>query len=940
MESPTPKDSIDLENLEVKIEKYPMAESRNLMEYFVIIGYEETYIQEKIINPISLLKGNIFEDNEFKQKKNIETKVLKEYKCRNLPTILSSISSSFTGGIAIGKKIVEQVFPVPPSVYYGPHDKFSHDLNPTNIIFSNIQNDVVNVGYSVLFYENRIINDKKIYIPKAFAIISQYPYFYFFHCICKEILNLYRCSSLQIPIEIQLYNIVNYTPAPIHSNIRLSLFPNYELYEIVKKCENNKQFIELEKQQKYKLNQLSGYRISDINFTELFSVLSVETIVEVYLELISGHTIGFFSNNIEILNFSMYIFQQFFSPLAPNEIVSASSPTKFFCSENIDQYIVGFYCSYDDIDNKNPFREIKVGEYKWQSEDEEKGDLDPQLFRCDFILDLDRKIFREPEKHHRAYLEMENYKNVQKLNEYFKKIISSSSINNSFLLDTAIFKLLQKLKELSVKLTSYGHNSKNTLPNFFSNTNNSLNRSILEAFYSFNLNIAFIYYLKVSSYDGNYLTPKMKQDLNIKSKEESGLNDDEYLFFNSFSNSLFCNVLGNIIGGYSENEPKIYKVSKIIFEKMLVLKKIGSGMNKMYENFDKYYDIIDDIYKIDDTNVIDFSFLDFYKYYFNNLEKQVFNFVLSNEFVEGKVTKINQQLKNSFKYKKIDIDNNLLFKYIYFIKFIPKEIRVKCFELEQKPKDIKEIIYNKDISTKLEKFFIKYKLIDYKDILMFSILDIVALTVSKYTLVSNIQPIYEILCKIKLSVRKYVEIILSISLRLFYKEKIKNYYIYQNYFSIYDNVIKGRNIFLNDELIVLETNIQNYIKTITNNNIIQNNVIKPVEHKDIQVEYDKNNVNNTKAACFNYYNGNLKIKIHLKIKKKVDKTFNPLYSIVKLYEEINKMLYNYYQTLDLKEIKKEEYNRLVVYVIYYCKLFEQEMPENIDKFLYNCLDID
>ena len=943
MESQTPKDiNINLENIQVKIEKYPMAESRNLMEYFVIMGYEETYIQEKIIAPISLKKGIDFEESESKSKKNADTKVLKEFKCRNMPTILSSVSSSFTGGIATGKKIVEQVFPVPPSVYYGTHDNFSHDLNVTHIIFSNIQNDVVNVGYSVLFYENRSVNKLKICIPKAFAIISQYPYFYFFSCICKEILNLYRLDSIQIPIEIQLYNMINYTPAPIHSNIRLSLFPNYELSEIIGKCKNSTEFIELERQKKcsYTLPQLSGYRITDVNFTELFCVLSVETIVEAYLELISGHTIGFFSNNIETLNFTIYIFQQFFSPLAPNETITTLSPTKFFCSENIDQYIVGFNCSYDEIDNKNPFRELKEGEFKWQSEDEEKSDLDPQIFRCDFILDLDKKILKEPEKHHRAYTEVENYRQVQKLNEYFKKIIWSNSEGN-YLLDKVVFELTRKLRELSVKLTSYGHNNKNTPPNFFNNTNTLLSRSILEAFYQFNLNIAYIYYLKVSSYDGNYLTSKMKQDLSIKSKEDSGLNDDEYLFFNAFSNSLYCNVLGNFIGGYSENEPKIYKVSKRIFEKILVIKKIKvSTDTKKNEDFDKYYDLIDNIYHKNDTT-IDFSFFEFYKYYSSKLENEIFNFVLNNEFVEGRVTKRNAQLvKYNFKYRKIDIDNNLIFKYIYFIKNIPKEIRAKLFEIEQKPKDIKEIIYSKDMSTMLENYFIKFKLIEYKDIIMLSILGIVALTVSKYTIISYISQIHEVFLKLRLSVRKYAEIILSIALRLFSKEKIKNYYIYQNYFSIYNIVILGRKIFLNDELIILETQIQNYIQTITNNNTITNNTInKQIEHKDFQFDYDKKYIGNAKASCYNLVRTDVKSKIKLKIKKK-SAYFEHAYSIVKVYEEINKMVDNYYQTLDVKNIPKDEYKKLVVFLIYYCKLFEEDVPKDIDKFLYDCLDID
>ena len=48
----------------------------------------------------------------------------------------------------------------------------------------------------------------------------------------------------------------------------------------------------------------------------------------------------------------------------------------------------------------------------------------------------------------------------------------------------------------------------------------------------------------------------------------------------------------------------------------------------------------------------------------------------------------------------------------------------------------------------------------------------------------------------------------------------------------------------------------------------------------------------------------------------------------------------YYQTLDFSKISKEEYNKLVISLIYYCKIFQDEVPQDIDKFLYDCLDID
>ena len=73
---------IDLKDLEVKIEKYPLAESPNLIENFLILGYEESYIQEIILKKLQL--SNLVIENEkseVKGRKGSDIKLcFKEYK--------------------------------------------------------------------------------------------------------------------------------------------------------------------------------------------------------------------------------------------------------------------------------------------------------------------------------------------------------------------------------------------------------------------------------------------------------------------------------------------------------------------------------------------------------------------------------------------------------------------------------------------------------------------------------------------------------------------------------------------------------------------------------------------------------------------------------------------------------------------------------------------
>ena len=164
---------------EIIMEKNPMASSPHLIEYFLIMGYDESYIQEKIIKNFNSQTQIELESAEQKSKKlNPEIKILNEYKCRNLPSILFSLGSNFSDPLESENELIKRVFPIPPSVLYTIIDNFLYDPMANDVVFSNIQNTVVNIGYAHIFYESKnILDNIRIYIPKAFVIISQYPLF-------------------------------------------------------------------------------------------------------------------------------------------------------------------------------------------------------------------------------------------------------------------------------------------------------------------------------------------------------------------------------------------------------------------------------------------------------------------------------------------------------------------------------------------------------------------------------------------------------------------------------------------------------------------------------------------------------------------------------------------------------------------------------------------
>ena len=161
-----------------------------MFESFHIIGYDELYFKEKIMKEVSKLYND--KENEYLYARDIEIIQLNKFCCRNLPILLSSIISDFAGPILNGNKIIENIFPIPPEIIIGPEgEDLPAKKKNSFIIFNNIQNEVVNYGYGHIFYEKKIYKEMVIHIPKAFVIISQFPFFKIFIELYKEIFEIF-----------------------------------------------------------------------------------------------------------------------------------------------------------------------------------------------------------------------------------------------------------------------------------------------------------------------------------------------------------------------------------------------------------------------------------------------------------------------------------------------------------------------------------------------------------------------------------------------------------------------------------------------------------------------------------------------------------------------------------------------------------------------------
>ena len=282
-------------NLFDTIKRYPFnGRSKYLIDRFYIIGYEYNTIHKLFIE--SQIKDLIKEEpilnnsdfNDLVGGKKIQKDEFKKITIpNNPPSLLNEIASDYQKQMPDFDVIRNMIFPNGCDFYYSNEicnedsyknlkeieyyrttvmkSDLSNDTkkknkkkklpNSYNVVFSynpqegNNSKKSIN-GFSFIFYkrhnESKISEDKMyyFYVPYTFCIISEYPFYNSYYMLCNQLYNLIK-KKIEIPIEIIIYNIVNYTMSPLNSDVFLNLdsfnlsssFLNSELVEIKEEAE-------------------------------------------------------------------------------------------------------------------------------------------------------------------------------------------------------------------------------------------------------------------------------------------------------------------------------------------------------------------------------------------------------------------------------------------------------------------------------------------------------------------------------------------------------------------------------------------------------------------------------------------------------------------------------------------------------------------------------
>lgn len=958
---------VNLEDLEVKIEQYPLAQSKHLIEQFLILGYENSIKQEKIIN---IVKSNIISRNNFN-----EINSLKEVSLRFLPSVISSTTPNDSSITLIDNNIlISYAFPIPPTAYYCSEKILNNIIEPKieKVPFENIHDETYNIGYAYCFYEKEIVNindditeDKKnivFFIPKAFLIMSQYNYFYTFHKICENLHRQFLSDKVEVPIELQIYNMVNFVPCPLNNNLNLSLFP-IELSNL-KKCTKEEDYIKLDKNLIF-MEQVGGYKHIELNFCKILEILSPEIITQMYLLFFCGRSILLFSKNKEDIQFVLLTFYNLIFPLAHKETGYTLNPNKYYIAEGeeIDIFLFSFLASYSNIDQYDPMPKDQKTNFLIfdQEKKAERRETTKKKFRGEFVLDIDNKLLtlyeetqqednkskgqkKEEDQIDDEFEEIDvgenkqiNQLEVQKLKflfNYIANLLKSDTTENESL-DGQIRELHRKLKVLleiiqkDKKYSTYFVEDKDV---------KMISLQIQESFLRFNVGICHYFFSKFSEYKGEIIKV---EDKTKKTKEELGITDIEYIFFDFFQSMYIRDILMNLVGGYNSTEPKIPKAARRGFDNLLAMVKFDDNKNTTLIK-EHYIDILDCIYKkIGEEETKSLTFYEFYKFYGEKLTSY-FYYNINEDFADKKIVKENQTNRYYYKYKKIDLDQEIILKFRYFLEDVPKETQDKIFLTSENNFEVLKMTNTRNIYDAYEYFMIKSKILSFKNILQFCILNVVILTTSDLKLCHFNSSIYSLIRGMNFGIRKYVELILNISLRVLVKMGNKNMIIANKYFDVYNVGMEEKQIFPNDELIVLKKEIEKYLKTLTDQgNPEKSELVEKIINLSYEELFSINRNSNSKNSgnedliSEGKIEENLTLSSGLLEEKSLSSDF--YYYPLTLYKKLNELVDKYYKNLCLEDSDLDTFNLLLMNLIFYVNSSKISFPQGTQKFLFYCL---
>ena len=747
------------------IKKYPyMGFSPNIMEYFSIIGYQENFVPTLI--------------EYFKKKKNPFS-----------PTTLSCITSNIDYRIIDNELIISQLYPDNPSIITINKNDINAEIPSTsNVIYSfcfdtpDGKSKLFYTCFGYKFYEKYLHKTnsgyEEYYIPKAFCIVSQYSFFTLFDYICKNIHSLMtQKSSNMIPIELIIYNVVNFIPSPMSYNLHLDIFsfcmdvPDIEI------------------------NQLSGYPYIDFDLKEVFNILPLNFFLEVYLFTIIEQSMLFFSSNLEILNMVMYALYILNYPCNDStyfwHIVSVSKDNLVEENKFVGKIMVsllGVNASYDESIDTFPF-----GRYH-------------------YIVDIDNRKMILKESLDLSIDEKDDADNLNNLHTYIQNIIKDKNVESSFL-KPFISKLKKNLESIIYKDQEQHSSNKIKYQSFFKMSKSiyTTNKRIQEIFYDFCLNILMIFYqdnILISSFDKikrvECNIDEQNRKINALKINETNIemSDDEKNFCEFFRGAIkykiyFENFIQNL------DTVEVFKIALLFSEEFINL-KIRDFKNKTLNRL-SLFSIIDSLYYPSKQQTINITISNLFNLSMDTL-KEYFEEYNSNSLA----------LKGKIKPQLIDLNKKIINKYLFFLNnFYEKEEIMDLFPSIRIQEEQPIINFDRRyIINIIQNVFENNNLISTSNYLIYAVVYIFCISMSLFSyikMLSHLESLINSLGKIKFFLRQYGYLILQTFFKYLTLHKEKQIYREMSithikmYYYMLITFLKQNNVIPNEEMMAIFT---------------------------------------------------------------------------------------------------------------------------------------
>ena len=799
------------------IKKYPyLGYSPNLIEYFGIIGYSETFIPELIS---SIKNSNSYlNSNTQSQLKNMSPYP---------PTVLSSITSNNDYGIVDNELIITQLYPDNPKIFTVEQNQ--PEPEKSNAIYSfcfdslDGQTKLFYTCFGFKFYEIFKDEEDKYYIPKAFCIISQYPFFNAFFNICSNLYDILNEKKNVVPFEILLYNIINYIPSPINTKLELYLFTTDE------------------KDPKIELNQLSGYPNLDFDLFEIFNLLPLNLILQIYVLTFLEQNLLFFSSNLEILNIVMYIMYMFNYPCNDStyfwHIVSVGKNN--LVEENkfvgkIMLSLLGVNCTYDPSIDTSAFAESH------------------------YVVDIDNKKLIYKESLNISMDEKEDSNKLINLVNYVENIFKEKNVNSS-ILKRPLVKLKNRLEDyLYEKIPNFTTNPKKNFVNFFKtekSTKHSINIRLLEFFYDCNLS------LLINFYNDNQLTSSFDKIIKEENNgSEHSINISKYY---EEEEKYFCELFRNSVKYkiYFDNflsEFEVVDVFRIpfLFSQMFIELKLKDEEEISCENID-YFNLIDQLYRL--TNNQSFhkriNFKSFNQNYNEKISRYFKRFFINDYdnivFVKNAKEETGKNdIQKGSRYQLINMNKKIINRYIYLLQnfFEVQDIENMFPHIKKKEAKVIKIIDRRVIYQLIKNKLIEKKFISSLNFLIYTLAYIVSLTITLHPfeqMISFLAEIQEAFKLIKYFMPHYIYTIIKSIYKYYLINKETQKYPTMSlshikmYFYFLANFIRSQFILPNEEMMFI-------LKSFFSDIIFQEReeINSLDEQKKAKLNEDLNNSNN------------------------------------------------------------------------------------------------